>query len=109
LKHFAADGIRAHLIQVLDPAEEDLPFSGRIEFEGVEEELRLMAGRAQNLRDAYRRRLDLHRSRIVETAQQVNFTFATHRTDRVPQTALLALYSALSGAMAARQPPRAGI
>tara|TARA_R110002110_G_scaffold14704_6_gene67758 strand:- start:360 stop:1319 length:960 start_codon:yes stop_codon:yes gene_type:complete len=109
LKHFAADGIRGHLIQVLDPAEEDLPFSGRIEFEGVEEELHLMAGRAQNLRDAYRRRLDLHRSRIVETAQQVNFTFATHRTDRVPQTALLALYSVLSGAMAARRPPRAGI
>ena len=109
LKEYAAEGIRGHMIQVLDPAEEDLPFSGRTEFEGVEEEMRLMVGRAQNLREAYHQRLDIHRNRILDTARRINFTFATHRTDRGPQTALLALYSALSGALAARKPPRAGL
>lgn len=108
MKAYAADGIRGHMIQVLDPAEEDLPFSGRTEFEGVEEELRLMVGRAQNLREAYHQRLEIHRNRIIEMARRVNFTFATHRTDRGPQTALLALYSALSGALQARKAPRAG-
>jgi len=105
---YAAEGIRGHMIQVLDPAEEDLPFSGRIEFEGIEEDMRLMAGRAESLRDAYHRRLALHRNRLVEAAQRINFTFATHRTDRSPQTALLALYSALSGAIAARRTSRMG-
>ncbi|ABS63847.1 protein of unknown function DUF58 [Parvibaculum lavamentivorans DS-1] len=109
IKSYAAEGIRGHMIQVLDPAEEDLPFSGRTEFEGVEEDIRLMIGRAQNLREAYHQRLEIHRNRIIETARRINFTFATHRTDRVPQTALLALYGALSGAIAARKPPRAGV
>lgn len=109
MKAYAADGIRGHMIQVLDPAEEDLPFSGRTEFEGIEEELRLMVGRAQNLREAYHQRLEIHRNRIVEMARRVEFTFATHRTDRGPQTALLALYSALSGALQARKAPRAGL
>ncbi|PKP77638.1 MAG: DUF58 domain-containing protein [Alphaproteobacteria bacterium HGW-Alphaproteobacteria-3] len=108
IKRYAAEGIRGHMIQVLDPAEEDLPFSGRTEFEGIEEDLRLMVGRAQNLREAYHQRLEIHRNRIVETAHRINFTFATHRTDRSPQTALLALYGALSGAIAARRAPRAG-
>ncbi|HCX66113.1 DUF58 domain-containing protein [Parvibaculum sp.] len=109
IKRYAADGIRGHMIQVLDPAEEDLPFSGRTEFEGVEDDLRLMVGRAQNLREAYHQRLEIHRNRIVETARRIDFTFATHRTDRSPQTALLALYGALSGAIAARKPPRPGM
>ena len=109
IKRYAAEGIRGQMIQVLDPAEEDLPFSGRTEFEGIEEDLRLMVGRAQNLREAYHQRLEIHRNRIVETARRINFTFATHRTDRSPQTALLALYGALSGAIAARRAPRAGL
>jgi len=109
IKSYAAEGIRGHMIQVLDPAEEDLPFTGRTEFEGVEEDIRLMVGRAQNLREAYHQRLEIHRNRILETARRINFTFATHRTDRVPQTALLALYGALSGAIAARKPPRPGV
>lgn len=109
LKGYAADGVRGHLIQILDPAEEDLPFTGRTEFEGIEEDLRLMTGRAERLRAAYHARLELHRDRIMEAARRINFTFATHRTDRAPHTALLALYSALSGAGEARRPPRPGL
>lgn len=108
IKGYAADGIKGHLIQVLDPAEEDLPFTGRTEFIGIEENLRLMIGRAESIRQAYHARLALHRDRLMEAAQRVNFTFATHRTDRAPHTALLALYGALSGAIDARRPPRRG-
>lgn len=108
IKGYAADGIRGHLIQVLDPAEEDLPFTGRTEFEGIEEDVRLMVGRAEGLRKAYHARLALHRDHITQAAQRINFTFATHRTDRPPHTALLALYGALSGEIAARKPPRLG-
>lgn len=108
LKSYAADGIQGHLIQVLDPAEEDFPFTGRTEFEGIEENLRLMRGRAERLRGAYHTQLALHRNRIMDAAQRLNFTFATHRTDRAPHTALLALYGALSGPLDARRPSRPG-
>lgn len=108
IKGYAADGIRGHLIQILDPAEEDLPFTGRTEFEGVEDDTRLMIGRAERLRKAYHARLALHQDRLMEAAQRINFTFAIHRTDRPPHTALLALYGALSGAIDAARPPHRG-
>ena len=108
IRSYASEGIKGHIIQVLDPAEEDLPFSGRTEFEGIEEETRLMVGRAESLRSAYHKRLATHRSHIEEAAHRLNFTFATHRTDRPPHHALLALYGALSGALDAVAPPRSG-
>lgn len=108
IKGYAAEGIRGHLIQVLDPAEEDLPFTGRTEFEGIEDDIRLMVGRAERLRSAYHKRLALHQARLRDAARAINFTFATHRTDRAPHTALLALYGALTGALDARRPPRKG-
>tara|TARA_R110000824_G_scaffold390760_7_gene587719 strand:- start:23928 stop:24872 length:945 start_codon:yes stop_codon:yes gene_type:complete len=108
IKGYAAEGIRGHLIQVLDPAEEDLPFTGRTEFEGIEDDIRLMVGRAERLRSAYHKRLALHQARLRDAARAINFTFATHRTDRAPHTALLALYGALTGVLDARRPPRKG-
>ncbi|MDE1173812.1 MAG: DUF58 domain-containing protein [Parvibaculaceae bacterium] len=97
MKDLSAKGIRTHLVQVLDPAEEDFPFEGRTEFEGVEETLRIMVGRAQSLRQAYHDRLETHRNLIRQLARELDFTFAAHRTDRPPQAALLALYTALAG------------
>lgn len=97
LKDLSAKGVRAHLVQVLDPAEEDFPFEGRTEFEGVEEAIHITVGRAQSLRQAYHDRLETHRNRIRQIVRESNFTFAAHRTDRPPHAALLALYTALAG------------
>ena len=38
IRHYASAGVRGHLVQVLDPAEEDLPFNGHVKFEGLEAE-----------------------------------------------------------------------
>ncbi|MFP4004418.1 MAG: DUF58 domain-containing protein, partial [Alphaproteobacteria bacterium] len=92
-----AAGVRGHLVQVLDPAEEDLPFRGRTLFEGIEEKINFLAGRAENLRTEYRARLEAHRAALREAARRLGWTFHAHRTDRPPQTALLALFLALSG------------
>src|SRR6185503_689629 len=35
IRHYASVGVRGHLVQVLDPAEEDLPFNGHVKFEGL--------------------------------------------------------------------------
>lgn len=108
LKSYAKEGVKAHLIQVLDPAEEDLPFNGRTEFEGVEENLHLMVGRTESLRAAYMKRMEDRRARLIEAAQLSGATFAAHRTDRAPHAALLALYGALSGADGRQMPARSG-
>jgi uncharacterized protein (DUF58 family) len=104
LAHYSARGVRGHIIQVLDPAEEDLPFAGRTEFKDVESATRMIAGRAETLRDAYRRKLAEQRQEIAGQCRRRNWTFATHRTDRPAQAALLALYAA----MTAHQPMGGG-
>jgi uncharacterized protein (DUF58 family) len=96
LRHYGALGVRGHLIQVLDPAEEDLPFDGRTEFEDVESSLRMLARRAETMRDAYTDRLAALRNELAQACRRQDWTFASHRTDRPPQGALLAAYAALS-------------
>ena len=96
LRHYGALGVRGHLIQILDPAEEDLPFDGRTEFEDVASQTRMLARRAETLRDAYRERLQGLRNELGQACRRQDWTFATHRTDRPAQSALLAAYAALA-------------
>ncbi len=98
LSRLSGRGLRGHLLQVLDPAEETLPFDGRVEFRGLEGEERLLIPRVEGIRDAYLERLAAHRDGLTALARAAGWSFATHRTDKPPQTALLSLYAAMSGA-----------
>jgi uncharacterized protein (DUF58 family) len=93
---FAATGLRGHLLQVLDPAEETLPFAGRVRFEGLEQEAPLLISRVETVREDYARKLAQHREGLASIARVTGWSFATHRTDRPPHTALLALFSTLA-------------
>jgi uncharacterized protein (DUF58 family) len=93
---FAASGIKGHLLQVLDPSEETLPFTGRVRFEGLEREEPLLISRVETVRDTYIERLQRHREGLAAIARGARWSFATHRTDRPPHTALLALYAAMA-------------
>ena len=91
-------GVAGHLLQVLDPAEEDLPFAGRARFEGSEGEGSVVVGNVEALRTSYTARLRAQRNALAGLGRNAAWTFATHRTDRPPQTALLALYRSLARA-----------
>ena len=93
---FAAMGLKGYLLQVLDPAEETLPFDGRVRFEGLEREDPLLISRVETIRGQYTDRLAHHRAALGMIARAAGWTFGTHRTDRPPHTALLALYTALA-------------
>lgn len=97
LRQCAAQSVRGHMVQVLDPAEEDLPFTGRVEFEGVEEPDHITFGRVESVRPAYRRRLESHRSALEAAARRYGWTFTAHRTDRPAQLPVLAVFAALAG------------
>jgi len=94
----AARGVRGHVLQVLDPAEETLPFVGRNRFEGLEGDGEVLVRRTERLREAYGARMGAHQAALREIARTHGWTFAVHRTDRPPQAALLALYTALAEA-----------
>jgi len=89
-------GLRGHLVQILDPAEEMLPFDGRVAFAGLEGEEELLVPRVEGIREAYRERLAAHRDGLAALARAAGWSFTAHRTDRPPQTALLALWGALA-------------
>ncbi len=93
---FAAGGLRGHLLQVLDPAEETLPFDGRVRFEGVEDRDEVLISRVETVREEYVVRVAAHRDGLAAIVRPAGWSFATHRTDRPPHTALLALYTALA-------------
>ncbi|WP_232476930.1 DUF58 domain-containing protein [Roseomonas sp. KE0001] len=92
----AAQGVRGHLLQVLDPAEETLPYTGRVRFEGLGREAPLLLPRVEGVRALYAERLAAHRAGLAAIAGAAGWSFATHRTDHPPETALLALWQALA-------------
>jgi uncharacterized protein (DUF58 family) len=98
LAGFAAQPLRGQMLQVLDPAEEALPYAGRVEFRGLEGEAPLLLPRVEDVRGLYAERLAAHRASLGAMARAAGWGFATHRTDAPPQMALLALWQALSPA-----------
>jgi uncharacterized protein (DUF58 family) len=93
---FAAAGLKGHLLQIVDPAEEDLPFDGRVRFEGLEERDQVVISRVEGIRNDYAQRFRQHRGGLAAIATALGWSFGFHRTDRPPHLALLALYTALS-------------
>jgi uncharacterized protein (DUF58 family) len=90
-------GVAGHLVQVLDPAEETLPYTGRIRFEALMAgELPLLLPRVEGVRALYAERLAAHRAGLAAIAAAAGWRFTTHRTDAPPEAALLALWQTLS-------------
>jgi uncharacterized protein (DUF58 family) len=96
----SAQGVRGHLLQVLDPAEETLPYAGRVRFEDVAGAglASALVPRVEAVREVYAERLARHRGALVALAQGAGWTFATHRTDQPPEAALMALHQVLAPA-----------
>jgi uncharacterized protein (DUF58 family) len=96
MRQVAGDGLSGHLIRIVDPAEEDFPYSGRTRFEPSRGQETELVGRAESVRADYRRRFHAHGEAVTELARRMGWTCLVHRTDRPAQTALLALYANLA-------------
>ena len=97
IEQLAAGGVQGHIVQVLDPAEETLPYDGRTEFIATEGNARWIAERAETLRPAYIAKLAAHRAALVELTRRLGWSFLLHHTDRPPSEPLLALIARLQG------------
>lgn len=96
-QHIASQGVRGNLVQILDPAEETLPYHGRVEFSGLESGERLLAGRAEDLRQRYIDRLATQKQAVADIARRLQWSYMLHHTERPAGEALLALHTQLSG------------
>lgn len=94
----AADrGVRGVVLQVLDPAEEEFPFSGRTVFESMGGTLRHETLKADDLRGRYLERLAQRKARLEELCALTGWRYNCHHTGDSAQSALLWLWQALDG------------
>ncbi len=93
---YVATGGRGCLLQIIDPAEEELPYRGRMLFEGMESEGRALIGNVDSIRQRYRTRFAAHCDELSRLAGRQNWRLAVHRTDRSAESGLLMLYQLLA-------------
>jgi len=94
----AATGVNGHLVQVTDPAEETLPYAGRVEFQEMAGPLKFLASKTESLREAYGTRFAAHRAALGDIASRLGWTFTIHRTDQPVSPLLMALHARIGGA-----------
>ena len=99
LGQFGALGARAGLLQILDPAEELLPYEGRVQFEGTEQEGSALIDHVGGIRSRYAELVRAHRDSLAGLAGRQGWHFTSHRTDRTAELALLALVAMLAPRM----------
>jgi uncharacterized protein (DUF58 family) len=97
IEMLAAGGATGHLVQVLDPAEETLPYEGRTEFLASEGGQTWVADRAESLRTRYQARLREHRDALQALAVRLGWSLLVHHTDRPATEPLLNLIMRLEG------------
>jgi uncharacterized protein (DUF58 family) len=99
LRYYGESGQRGVLLQVLDPAEESLPYDGRVRFDGLEQEPSWLVSRVEAVRGDYARRLQAQRDGLRDICRALGWSCDFHRSDQPPQAALLRLYTTLSQAV----------
>ena len=110
IAQLSATGAHGHVVQIVDPAEESFPYSGRIEFIEPEGAGSVTAGRAETWRNDYQGLIARHRAAIRNETDQRGWSFAIHRTDRPASELLLVLHSRMGAnaqqtAVASRHAP----
>ena len=95
LAGLSSSGAHGTLIQVVDPAEESLPYSGRIEFVEPEGGGTITAGRAEKWAGDYVARVALHRDQIRAETNKLDWLFSTHTTNRSAAELLLFLHGGM--------------
>jgi uncharacterized protein (DUF58 family) len=83
------------VMQILDPAECDFPYTGRVLFETPGGGVNIEAARAEGWSTAYKARLAAQKALVAAAAARNGQTALFHRTDAAPALALAALYGAL--------------
>ncbi|MEC9342914.1 MAG: DUF58 domain-containing protein, partial [Pseudomonadota bacterium] len=89
---YARLGARGHLVQIVDPVEENFPYAGRVEFTDPESGTKLTAGSAQRLREDYAALFAAHTAALRAMARAIGWTHTLHRTNHPASRALVSLH-----------------
>jgi uncharacterized protein (DUF58 family) len=98
LTPLAQSGVRGHLVQIADPAEETLPYDGRVEFLGFDMSAKFLSSKTESLRERYAEAYGAQRETVRQIAARLGWSFTVHRTDQPLTRCLMALYTRVSEA-----------
>lgn len=96
LAPLAAQAPHGLLFQVLDPAEADLPYNGRVIFRPFDDSRDYSIANVPSIREAYRTRLHNHIEEVRALARLHGYAHVLHITRDDPRIALSAAWQALS-------------
>ncbi|MEZ5813100.1 MAG: DUF58 domain-containing protein [Rhizobiaceae bacterium] len=96
LSPLAERGVRVHLMEIVDPAEESFPYAGRTEFRDPETGGRLTAGRAETVAAGYRNHYVARREALMEWCRRAAWSYTVNHTDRPASEALVRVHLMMS-------------
>jgi len=93
---FANKGIKGTLIEVHDPAEEDLNFAGRVRFSDSETGAQWTLSNVDDVREAYQERMAHHRAILEREVRAAGWSLISYRTDQPLGAVVTAAFLKLS-------------
>ena len=96
LTQYADKGVQGLVVRLIDPAEEALPYGGRVLFEGMEGDGEVLVEQVDDAREAYGECWREHGAKVSDLVARAGWGYMVHHTDHSPEEALMHLYLLLS-------------
>lgn len=95
-KQFSAQSAGGFIIQILDPAEIELPYDGRVLFEDGGRGIKQQVENVASVRSAYQKRVQDHLAALEQLTKEQNWHYILHRTDQDYKDTLSIIWQVLS-------------
>lgn len=96
LQQIGGHQVGGTVVQVIDPAEESFPFSGRVEFKDMQQNERVLIENAGELRERYKEAFQKRKAELGSVCRRLNWGHLIHHTDRSARAGLLNIHGFLS-------------
>ena len=82
IKELSNRGINGIIIQILDPAERFFPYKGRINFNGLEGEQNILIGKAESVRNDYKKAIKIHIEKLEKLITSYSLKYILYNSDQ---------------------------
>ena len=96
IKGLSNRGINGIIIHILDPAEITFPFKGRINFNGLEDEKGILIGKAESIRNDYKKTIKRHIEKLTKLTNSYSWKYFLDISDIEPIITLNKIYNLLA-------------
>ena len=82
IKELSNRGINGIIIQILDPAERFFPYKGRINFNGLEGEQNILIGKAESVRNDYKKAIKIHIEKLEKLTTSYSWKYILDNSEQ---------------------------